>query len=163
MGRPAPASANGRARITPTLGMMRAAAPRVPSAPGSAAVLTMRLIAAALLLFAITVMTLSAHHDQDPVGIGSAAPAVDAITAGASAADVEATAATSESAALAVTTVCVLLAVSCVAIVAARRLLRRTTARVPLSLSPRASPPAPTRFLALPRSPSLTQLSISRI
>ncbi|WP_133241810.1 hypothetical protein [Microbacterium sp. Gd 4-13] len=123
----------------------------------------MRLIAAALLLFAITVMTLSAHHDQDPVGVGSAAPAVDAVITEASAADVEAMAATVTASTLAVTTVCVLLAVSCVAIVAARHLLRRTNPRVPLALSPRASPPAPVRSSALPRSPSLTQLSVSRI
>jgi len=143
--------------------VMRAADYRVPSAHVSPAILTMRFIAAAVLLLAITVMTLSAHHDQDPVVVGAVAVADGAGTTDTAPVGSAAASDAVESAALTLTAVCVLLAVSCFAIVAAHHLRRQNHRPSPIEVSPRPPSSPPIASLASSRPPSLTLLSVSRI
>lgn len=128
----------------------------------SGVLLTMKLITASLLLVALGVIALSAHHDEAS-GLADPGSSVTVVAAGdVSTEQSVAAASVTDSAVDALMTVCALIVVCCVFLVAARFTWSRGGRTLVLAVSPRGSPRSAPPALRLPDHLSLTQLSISR-
>ena len=123
---------------------------------------TTKLVTALLLLVAVGVVALSAHHDG-PSGLADpGSPAAVVISDAALSEHSVAAASVTDPATAALMTVCAFIAACCVFLVAARFTRRRAGRRPFLAVSPRGSPRWSIPAGRLPHHLSLSQLSISR-